>query len=66
MPHFTWDVSFGQVIVSIPIFWVIYMLVKLYSMMLMFRMEHETLMMDWSKRNNIDLHTLPTRQKKWW
>lgn len=64
--HFTWDVSLGQVIVSVPIFAIIAMLIRLYSMMLMFRMEHEILMVDWAKRNGVELHTIPTRQKKWW
>lgn len=65
-PHFTWDISLGQIIISFPIFGMILMLIKLHSMLLLFRMEHEILMADWAKRHDVELHTIPTRQKKWW
>lgn len=66
--HFTWEISFGQVVVSIPIFWVMFMLGRIYSMMLRFRMEHEELMLDWCMRQTPpkNLMDLPTRKTKWW
>lgn len=64
--HFTWEISFGQIVVSIPILWVVYVLFKVQQMMLRFRMEHEILMTDWAERNDKKLHDLPTRQSKWW
>lgn len=65
--HFTWEISFGQVIVSVPILWVLFMLMRLYNMMLSFRIEHEDLMIDWASRQSPPrrLSELPTR-KKWW
>ncbi len=65
--HFTWEISLGQVIVTVPIVWVMLMLMKIYTMMLNFRIEHETLMVDWASRQDppVRLHDLPTR-KKWW
>lgn len=66
--HFTWDISFGQVIVSVPILWVIILLMRVYQLLLRFRIEHEILMVDWASRQTppIKLHELPTRQTKWW
>lgn len=66
--HFTWEVSFGQVIVSIPILWIAGQLWKMLNMLMRFRIEHEDLMVDWAARQNPPkiLSDLPTRQKKWW
>ncbi len=68
MPHFTWDISFGQIVVSVPIFWVIFQLVKISNMLFRFRIEHEILMQDWASRQSppARLIDLPTRQTKWW
>lgn len=66
MIHFTWDISIGQILTGVPLFGIGVALLKIYNMMLMFRMEHEILMQDWSKRTGIELHTIPTRQKKFW
>lgn len=66
--HFTWDITFGQVVVSVPILWIVGMLMKMHGMLLRFRIEHEDLMADWAKRQNPPrlLSELPTRQSKWW
>lgn len=66
--HVTGEISAGQVIISVPLVFVLMMLMKLHSMMLMFRMEHEILMQEWAGRQTppIQLHNLHTRQKKWW
>ena len=68
MPHFTWDISLGQVVVSIPLFWIIWTLVRISSSLLKFRMEHEILMVDWAARQvpPVRLHEMPTRQTTWW
>lgn len=64
---FDWHVSFGQLIISVPIFWVVVMMARVYHLMLRFRIEHETLMIWWSESQNpkVNLHDLPTR-KQWW
>lgn len=66
--HFTWDISFGQVIVSIPILWLIGIISRMYAMMLRFRIEHEELMVDWCNRQTPpkNLMDLPTRKTRWW
>lgn len=66
--HFTWEISFGQVLVSIPIFSVLYILIKMHAMLLRFRIEHEDLMADWCARQTPPrkLMDLPTRIKSWW
>jgi hypothetical protein len=66
--HFTWDISLGQVAISIPILWGVIMLLKIHQMMLRFRIEHEMLMRDWGGRQTppVKLEDLPTRQTKWW
>jgi hypothetical protein len=66
--HFTWEISAGQVIVSIPLLWIISQLAKMTSMLLKFRIEHETLMLDWAARQTppVRLTDLPTRATKWW
>lgn len=66
--HFVWELTLGQVIVGVPIIWVMGYLMKIYSMMLNFRIEHEILMTDWACRQDppVKLHELPTRQKRWW
>ena len=68
MVHWSWDVSFGQVIVSVPIFWLIYVTWKMSQMMMRFRIEHEYLMQDWANRQvpPVRLQDMPTRQTKWW
>lgn len=65
---FDWHVSFGQLIVSVPIFWVIVMLMKMHHLLLRFRIEHEILMNFWAESQNpkVKLHELPTRMKTWW
>lgn len=64
---FSWDISFGQVIVTVPIIWVMIMLMRMYNMLLNFRIEHEDLMADWAARQTPPrrLSDLGTR-KKWW
>lgn len=66
--HFAWDFTFGQVIVSIPILTILYMLIRIHSMLLNFRIEHEWLMMEWAGKQSppVKVHELPTRQSKWW
>lgn len=66
--HFTWDISFGQVIVTIPIFWLIGIISRIYVILLRFRIEHEDLMVDWCARQTPPrrLSDLPTRQSRWW
>lgn len=64
--HFTWEITLGQVVISVPIFWLLVMIARIYGMMLNFRMEHEVLMIEWAERNDKKLHDLPTRMKKWW
>lgn len=66
--HFSWELSFGQIVVSVPIVWILIMLMRLYSMMLRFRIEHEDLMLDWCAKQNPprNLMDLPTRRTRWW
>jgi hypothetical protein len=66
--HFTWDISAGQVIVSVPLLWIIRELARITSMLMRFRIEHEELMIDWAARQVPPrvLSDLPTRQSKWW
>jgi hypothetical protein len=68
VPHFDWNFSFGQLVVSVPLLWAVFMLGKIYNMLLRFRIEHETLMIDWASRQDppVRLTDLPTRQSKWW
>jgi hypothetical protein len=63
--HYTWDVTFGQLIISVPLFWVVVLIMRIYQLLLRFRIEHEILMVDWAERNDKKLHELPTRTK-WW
>lgn len=63
--HFSWDISLGQVIVTVPIMWVMVMLMKMYSLLLNFRIEHEDLMSDYAERKGFKLSDLPTR-RRWW
>lgn len=65
--HFSWEITFGQVIISVPILWVMVMLMKIYGMLLNFRIEHEDLVLDWAKRQTPPriVSELPTR-RKWW
>jgi len=65
--HFTWDVSAGQVIVSIPIFWVLILFLRFQAALVRFRIEHDDLMVDWCNRQVPPrrLSDLPTRQSKW-
>lgn len=48
--------------------WLILLIIKIYHMLLNFRMEHEILMQEWALRQvpPVHLHNIPTRQKKWW
>ena len=66
--HFEWQLSLGQVVISVPIIWVVVMLMRIYTMLLRFRVEHELLMSDWALRQvpPVKLMDLPTRQGKWW
>lgn len=66
--HFTWDISAGQIIVSLPLFWIIAQLWKVIQMLMRFRIEHEELMIDWAARQTPPrvLAEMPTRQSKWW
>lgn len=66
--HWTWDISFGQMAISIPIIWVIVMLMRVYQMMLNFRIEHEFLVQDWCLRQTppVKLIDMPTRRNRWW
>lgn len=63
-----WTVSFGQIVITVPLLWVTIMLFRIYAMLLNFRMEHEMLMQDWAARQTppVKLYNLPTRNKKWW
>lgn len=49
---FSWDISFGQVIVTVPIIWVMIMLMRMYNMLLNFRIEHEDLMVRLGRSTN--------------
>lgn len=66
--HFTGDVTLGQIVVGAPLTLITYILLKMYGMLLMFRMEHEMLMTEWAARQDppVQLHKLHTRIKKWW
>lgn len=66
--HVIWEITIGQIVISIPILWLILYIIKIYHMLLNFRVEHEILMQDWAARQNpvVHLHNIPTRQKKWW
>lgn len=66
--HFTWDVSAGQLVVTLPVFWVVIQLVKITNMLMRFRIEHEDLMVDWCARQDPPkkLSELPTRRTRWW
>jgi hypothetical protein len=65
--HFVWELSFGQIIIGIPIVTLAVAVIKMYGLLLTFRIEHEVLMTDWAKRQEplIDLDKLPWRQKRW-
>jgi len=64
--HFTWDISLGQLILTVPLGAIFIMLRAMFTMMTRFRMEHEILMRDWSERTGKPLEDLPTRKNVWW
>jgi hypothetical protein len=66
--HFSWDISFGQIVLTVPLGWLVLQSFRVYQMLLNFRIEHEMLMRDWADRQQprVRLETLPTRQTKWW
>lgn len=63
--HFTWDVTFGQIVVGVPVLVILGILVRLDRLIQNFRIEHEYLMNDWASRQNpkINVKDLPTRTK---
>ena len=59
--HFDFTISLGQIATIatlIGIGW------RLDRQMLKYLFEHEMLMQDYCERNNIELHTIPTRIKR--
>lgn len=66
--HFTWEISAGQVAISVPLAYVVYTVFKISQNLLRYRIEHEILMTDWACRQvpPVKLHELPTRMNKWW
>ena len=66
--HFTYDISVGQVILTVPLGFITVALFKIFRILLLFRMEHEVLMEDWASRQSPQkkLSELPTRRKFWW
>lgn len=65
--HFSWDISFGQVIVGIPLVVVAGYILRMHGMLMLFFVEHEELMKDWASRQSPPqkLSDLPTRQRRW-
>jgi len=64
--HFTWDISLGQLILTVPLGAIFIMLRAMFGMMTRFRMEHEILMRDWAERKGKSLEDLSTRKEAWW
>lgn len=66
--HFTWDISFGQVLLTLPLGAITLALFRIFRILLLFRMEHELLMEDWAGRQQPPqrLSDLHTRKKFWW
>lgn len=66
--RWTWDISFGQAVISVPVIWLIIQTMRVYHMLLNFRIEHEFMVQDWCARQNppVKLMDLPTRQRRWW
>jgi len=65
---FVWEITFGQIVMGVPLGVIIIVLMKMFRILLLFRMEHEMLMQDWALRQNppvklVDLHT---RKRMWW
>jgi hypothetical protein len=65
--HFTWEITFGQVVISVPITLLVFAVARIYGLLWTFRVEHELLMGDWAKRQTpaAELKDLPWRQKRW-
>lgn len=65
--HFTWEITFGQVVIGVPIVALVVAVAKMYGLLLTFRIEHEVLMNSWAKDQTpqIELDKLPWRQKRW-
>jgi hypothetical protein len=66
--HWTWEISFGQAILTLPMALIAYWLFKTFKVLLLFRMEHEILMQDWALRQTppVKLTDLYTRKRMWW
>jgi hypothetical protein len=66
--HFEWQLTLGQIVVTVPILWIVWVLAKIDRMMFRFIIEHEILMKDWANRQTppIKVEDLPTRTKSRW
>lgn len=66
--HLAWEISAGQIVISMPLLALALYAFRSYNMLLMFRIEHELLMRDWADKQTPPkkLHELPWRQKRWW
>ena len=66
--HFTWDISFGQILLGLPLLGILGALLKIFGILFKFRVEHETLMGWWARSQSppVNLNEIPTRQGKWW
>ena len=65
--RFTWDMSLGQAIITIPLIGILILILKLYGLIIRFRLEHEILMNWWadSQIPKIQLAEIFTRKKGW-
>lgn len=61
--NFTWDISIGQVVMSVPLGLILVMLLSLNRKITLFRIEHEYLMADWAERKGLKVIELPTRTR---
>ncbi len=68
MLHFSPEITLGQIIISVPIIWILRQLTRITKMLINFRIEHEYLMRDWANRQTppVKLEDLPTRRATWW
>jgi hypothetical protein len=59
----SWEISLGQIVLSVPLGFILLSLWTLNRKITLFRIEHEYLMADWAERKGIRLKELPTRTR---